>query len=115
MCDELQENVEKSYVYVLQQQTAELYALQTSINPHFLYNTLDLIRVQITQNKPQDASQMILLLSGIYRNQMRKNFFVSLSEELEQCEKLIELYMFRYGNFEYDFDIDSALLPFCFT
>ncbi len=112
MCDKLQDNVEKSYVYVMQQQTAELYALQTSINPHFLYNTLEMIRVQIAQGRAQDASQMILLLSGIYRNQMRRDFFVSLSEELEQCEKLIELYMYRFGNFEYEFDIDDSFLPY---
>lgn len=72
MCDALQENVEKSYIYELQQKKSDLYALQTSINPHFLYNTLEIIRVQLTQGKNADASQMILLLSKIYRSQTNR-------------------------------------------
>ncbi len=105
MCDELQRNVERSYVYELQQKKAELYALQTSINPHFLYNTLEIIRNQVTAGSSSDASQMILLLSKIYRGQTNTNMFVSLSQEAELCENLMILYQYRFQNFEYDFDV----------
>ena len=69
MCEALQHNVERSYIYELQQKKSELYALQTSINPHFLYNTLEMIRGQILSAHPADASHMTLLLSKIYRIQ----------------------------------------------
>lgn len=109
MCDELQRNVEKAYLYEISQKKAELYAMQTSINPHFLYNTLEQIRVQIMQGRYSDASQMLLLLSKMYRNQTRRNLYVSIGEELNLCETLINLYMYRYGNFDYEFVISSPL------
>lgn len=109
MCEELKENVEKAYLYEISQKKAELYAMQTSINPHFLYNTLEQIRVRMMQGGHQDASQMLLLLSKLYRNQTRRNLYVSIGEELDLCENLINLYMYRYGNFEYEFIVDNAL------
>lgn len=109
MCDELQCNVEKAYVFEISQKKAELYAMQTSINPHFLYNALEQIRVQIVQGHSSDASQMLLLLSKLYRNQTRRNLYVSIGEELNLCENLINLYMYRFGNFEYEYIIDNAL------
>lgn len=108
MCDELQQNVEKAYLSEITRKKQELYAMQASINPHFLYNTLEQIRVQILQGRSADASQMILLLSRMYRNQTRRNLYVTIAEELNLCENLINLYMYRFGNFEYEFFIDHA-------
>ncbi|MCR2023793.1 histidine kinase, partial [Blautia pseudococcoides] len=97
------------YLYEISQKKAELYAMQTSINPHFLYNTLEQIRVQIMKGQYSDASQMLLLLSKMYRNQTRRNLYVSIGEELNLCENLINLYMYRYGNFDYEFIIGGSL------
>lgn len=109
MCDALQRNVEKAYLYEISQRKAELYAMQTSINPHFLYNALEQIRVQIIKNRYADAAQMLLLLSKMYRNQTRRNLYISIAEECSQSENLINFYMYRYGSFEYEFHIHSSL------
>lgn len=108
MCDALQRNVEKAYLYEIAQRKAELYAMQTSINPHFLYNALEQIRVQILQNHSSAASHMLLLLSKMYRNQTRRNLYITIAEECSQSENLINFYMYRYGDFEYEFDIHSS-------
>lgn len=112
MCEELQRNVERSYVYELQQKKSELYALQTSINPHFLYNTLEIIRTQVLSQRQTDAAQMILLLSKIYRSQINSSMFVTLEEEVELCENLMILYQYRFQNFEYEFDMDERISRF---
>ncbi len=109
MCDALQRNVEKAYLYEISQRKAELYAMQTSINPHFLYNALEQIRVQIVKGSYADASQMLLLLSKMYRNQTRRNLYISIAEECSQSENLINFYMYRYGDFEYEFRIHSSV------
>ncbi len=109
MCDALQRNVEKAYLYEIAQRKAELYAMQTSINPHFLYNAFEQIRVQILQGGYADASQMLLLLSRMYRNQTRRNLYITVAEECSQSENLINFYMYRYGDFEYEFDIHSSV------
>lgn len=109
MCGELQKSVEKTYGLEISQHKAELYAMQTSINPHFLYNTLEQIRVQILKGNTADAAQMLILLSKMYRNQTRRNLYVSIGEECSFCENLINLYMYNYRNFDYEIDLDSSL------
>lgn len=109
MCDALQRNVEKAYLYEISQRKAELYAMQTSINPHFLYNALEQIRVHILSGHSTDASRMLLLLSKMYRNQTRRNLYISIAEECSQSENLINFYMYRYGDFEYEFHVHSSI------
>lgn len=109
MCENLQHNVERSYIYELQQKKSDLYALQTSINPHFLYNTLEMIRNQIINSKSGEASQMILLLSKIYRTQTNTNMLVTLEDEVELCENLMILYQYRYQNFDYEFYVEDSV------
>lgn len=108
MCDDLQKNIEKAYVYELSQQKAELYAMQTSINPHFLYNSLEQIRVRALTGSVQDAANMLLLLSRMYRNQTRRNLYVSIAQECTYIENFMELYSYHYQNFDYYINIDSA-------
>ena len=112
MCDDLQRNVEKAYLYEIAQRKAELYAMQTSINPHFLYNALEQIRVQILKSNSAAASHMLLLLSKMYRNQTRRNLYITIAEECSQSENLINFYMYRYGDFEYNL---TSTVPSRFT
>jgi len=109
MCSELQRNVEKAYIYEISQRKAELYAMQTSINPHFLYNTLEQVRVLVMSGQASNAAQMILVLSKIYRNQTRRNLYISIGEECSHMENLLQLYMLRYHNFDYLFNIDTSV------
>lgn len=109
MCDELQKNVENVYLFEISQRKSELYAMQTSINPHFLYNALEQIRVQILNGNKEKASRMLLLLSKMYRFQTRRNLFISIAEECAQMENLINLYSFRISECEYEIHVDNAV------
>lgn len=101
MCDSLEENIQRSYIFELQQKKSELYALQASISPHFLYNTLEIIRQKVLTGHVQGAEQMILLLSRIYRSQNSRRFFSTIRDEAENCENLMCLYQYRFQNFDY--------------
>ncbi len=109
MCDELQRNIENTYLFEISQRKAELYAMQTSINPHFLYNALEQIRVQILQGKNEDATQMLLLLSKMYRYQTKRDLFISIGEECAQAENLVNLYSYRFADCDYEFDVENSL------
>ena len=109
MCDELQKNVENVYLFEISQRKSELYAMQTSINPHFLYNALEQIRVQILHGNREKASRMLLLLSKMYRFQTKRNLFISIAEECAQMENLINLYAFRISECEYDIHVDNGV------
>ncbi len=112
MCDQLETTIKQLYIQEIQQKKAELYAMQTSINPHFLYNTLELIRVHALHGSPAEASRMILLLSRVYRSQINQKMYVPLEEEMEHCENLILLHQYRLENFEYAVEIPPELMAY---
>ena len=97
MCATLEEYINKEYVYQLRQKEMELYALQAQINPHFLYNTLESIRMNLYVKGEKEASKMIYILSEMFRNIMKKGAVVSVREEIDYVNSYLELYRFRYG------------------
>lgn len=73
---------------------ASLMALQSQINPHFLYNTLDAINWEATEQLGinNSVSKMLLCLSSNLRYITKKNNqFVTLQEELENLQQYISL------------------------
>ncbi|NEW09108.1 sensor histidine kinase [Paenibacillus sp. SYP-B3998] len=96
MCDRLESYIENMYVSEIRQKSAELSALQAQINPHFLYNTLESIRMKALASGNRDVGQMIYLLADIFRNMIRNKTNISLSEEIAMCASYLELFQFRY-------------------
>lgn len=99
MCDNLKTYIDKVYVANLSQKDAELHALQSQINPHFLFNTLEVIRMKAVSKGDDEVGRMIRMLGELFRNSLKKSMIVSLRDELEYCSSLLELYNYRYGGF----------------
>ena len=98
MCSSLDDHIQKEYVYQLKQKEMELYALQAQVDPHFLYNTLESIRMSLYMKGETEASKMIRILSDMFRNIMKKDVAVSNREEINYVRSYLELYQFRYGS-----------------
>lgn len=94
--------------------TAEFKALQAQINPHFLYNTLDMINWLAKKGQGEEASNAIYTLSRFYKMTLRKgNIVVTIEEELEHVSLYIQLQNMRYNNkIHYTFDIPDNLLTY---
>ncbi len=113
MGDKLEEMIEREYVTELRKKNAELQALQTGINPHFLYNTLEVIRLKASQDGNNEVSEMIVLLAQLFRSIIKENTFIPISSELMLCKMFIEILSMRYGsNFEYLIDVDSEVMNY---
>ena len=127
MCDKLSQYIEREYISnlkakdaeikqnesLLRQKAAEMYALQSQIDPHFLYNTLEAIRMKSLINKESDAAKMIRLLSSMFRNSTKKDMIVSVSDELEFCNSYLNLYKIRFGgNLKVNFKIDPLIIEY---
>ena len=96
MCDDLQRNVEKAYLYEIAQRKAELYAMQTSINPHFLYNTLDSIHWRAMAGGNEEISIMVESLGTLLRASLsQKHSLVPLKEELELVHRYLLIQKIR--------------------
>lgn len=92
-------------------QAAELLALQSQINPHFLHNTLETIYWEILRisGKPTIAHRMIENLSDIMKYSLNsKDNFVTLKEEIENTNSYIEIQKYRY---EDKFEVYWDYLP----
>lgn len=120
MCDNLDYYIRRSSSLELQrkdaelkQTSAELYALQSQINPHFLYNTLDAIRTQALVQRAPDVAEMVLVLATLFRISIRREMIVSIADELEYCQSYLKLYALRYGDLlSFGFDVDPQIRPY---
>ena len=90
LLDEADEAFQNKYKAENMRTKAEMHALQSQINPHFLYNTLDTLRWIALKNKDKEVADEIYHLSNLYRYYLNhEDVFVPVQEEV----KLIETYM----------------------
>lgn len=97
MCSSLDDHIQKEYVYKLQQKEMEMYALQAQINPHFLYNTLEAIRMKLYVKGETEVSKMIWIFSDLFRNIMKKDVIITNREEMTFLRSYLDLFQFRMG------------------
>ena len=92
MSRELKNYINQSYVAQIRQNQAELTALKSQIYPHFLYNTLEVIRMTALENEDRKVSEMIEALSGQMHYLIGPvQDMVPLEKELENIQSYIYL------------------------
>jgi two-component system sensor histidine kinase YesM len=110
MLDSINQFVEDIYKLEIKQQEAHMRALQAQINPHFLYNTLEYIRMYALSEGSEELADVVYAFSALLRNNTNQEKTISLKEELDFCEKYVYLYQMRYPNrIAYHFSIDPTL------
>ncbi|GHH97884.1 sensor histidine kinase [Neobacillus kokaensis] len=108
MLDELNSYIEEFYLLNLKQQQAELKALQAQIDPHFLFNTLEAIRMVAVMEGSKTSSKMIFHLSKLFRYSLEAKDTVPLYTEMEYVNQYLTLMQYKYPNkLHVHFDIPS--------
>lgn len=110
--DRINRLIKEIYVKNLEKKDAELALLQSQINPHFLYNTLDSINWIALANDQDEISEMITALSDTFRLSLMKNnsSFVEMPQEIQYIQSYLVLQQFRYGDrLCYEFEIPETL------
>ncbi|RTE00749.1 cache domain-containing sensor histidine kinase [Paenibacillus whitsoniae] len=78
---------------------AELAMLQAQINPHFLFNVLNSIRLKVMMKGDEENAELISSLSSLLRMTInRNNAYISLHEEIETNEHYVRLLNSRHGD-----------------
>ncbi len=81
-----------------EKKNAMLKALQAQINPHFLYNTLEMISWMIVREDKKNAQRMIKQLSRYYKLALNKGEdIVSLQQEVAICQSYMEIQSNRFS------------------
>ncbi|WP_081758657.1 sensor histidine kinase [Paenibacillus graminis] len=103
--------MEESYRAKMQEREAQLRTLQAQINPHFLYNALDMINWSAISHDAEDTSEMIEALAQYFRlslNKGRDN--VSIADELELARVFLEIQQNRFpSTFTFSIQAESGL------
>ena len=101
------------YKLEIKQQEAHMRALQAQINPHFLYNTLEYIRMSALSEGNEELADVVYAFSTLLRNNISAEKTTTLLEELDFCEKYVYLYQMRFPNrVAYHFRIEEKLNNF---
>ncbi len=94
----------------LTEQKMSMLYLKSQVNPHFLYNTLDTIRIQAQLNQDTKVAELLTHLSDFFRMSIKVNRqMVELDDELDLLEAYMDLMCCRYPSIHCEYDIDPDL------
>ena len=103
------ENPEALRAELTEQKMSMLY-LKSQVNPHFLYNTLDTIRIQAQLNGDGNVADLLMRLVDFFRLSVKVDRpMVTLDDEMELLEAYMELMCYRYPELSCEYDIDPDL------
>ncbi len=104
MIDRIEKLITRNYETQLMKQEAQISALQSQINPHFLYNTLAVIDGMALKNSQRDIAEVSQLLADIFRYSTSGTEMATIEEELLQTKKYLQIQKYRKGT-KLSFDI----------
>lgn len=112
MLKDLNDMINKVYVHEIREKDAKFKALQSQINPHFLYNTLETINYILVIDEKYELSRVVTNLGDILRYSIsgEKNTAL-LKDEIENIEKYLYIQKYRFGErLDYIIDISEEAL-----
>lgn len=111
MVRRLNEHINKAYVAQIKQKDTELNAIRTQIRPHYLYNTLEIIRMSALEEDAENTQKMIFALSEQLKYVIgNSGVRVSLKRELDMIQNYFKIVYIRYEQrIRLEVDIPSEL------
>ena len=93
---------------------SEFDTLQSQINPHFLYNTLDIIVWMIENENSDKAVNIVTALAKFFRISLSKGKnIITVKDEVEHVRNYLMIQNMRFKNrFEYSIDVDEKVLSY---
>jgi sensor histidine kinase YesM len=111
MVTSLEEHIQTEYLYLIKQQETQMKELQTQINPHFLYNTLEIIRSRSLLSNDITTADAIQSLGQLYREFTRLENNITMEQEINLLRSYLNLMSIKYeDNFCYQIDMDEETM-----
>ena len=94
----------------LTEQKMSMLYLKSQVNPHFLYNTLDTIRIQAQLDGDRKVADLLMQLVDFFRLSIKVDRqLVTLDDELDLLEAYMELMCYRYPELNCEYDVGPEL------
>jgi two-component system sensor histidine kinase YesM len=121
MLDRIVHLIDEVYTMQIRRNLAEIEVLENQINPHFMYNTLEMIRMSAESNGDADVSQMVYILGKLLRHSFnRTDVQVRVRDEVDHVMNYLTLQNYRFKD-RYRLnvllaseDLDNPILPLVF-
>lgn len=115
MIQKLNDGIQKEYLYDLRQKEMQIKVLNYQINPHFLYNALNLISSLAILHHIPTISQISIAMSDMFRYSISNRQFVTIEDELNNLKRYILIQDLRFPEkFCVNYDIEDRVLSnFC--
>lgn len=106
--------IRENYKAIIMKKEAELNAYNLQLNPHFISNSLNIINLELLQNKEYDLSDMVVELSQMMDYTLKTSaHLVPFKEDWEHTLNYIKVMRRRYKNqFELEYDIEPRLFEY---
>ncbi|WP_261305217.1 sensor histidine kinase [Paenibacillus andongensis] len=114
MLQKINELILVGYQNKIDRQKAEFKALQSQINPHFLYNTLSAIKWKSVQAGQEEISKIVTSLSKFYRTALNKgDTIISVREEVVNMRSYVEIMLImRESSFDVHYDFEEDIFRY---
>lgn len=111
MIETIQKYIDIEYKLKIKQKETEIKVLQNQIDPHFLYNTLDMIRWTARLEKAEETSHLIEEFSALFRDTLKNSgVWIPIKNECLFIKSYLELQQVRLGpTFSFSIFIDSEI------
>lgn len=115
MALQLKKYIDNVYVSQIKQKNYQMKTLRAQINPHFLYNTLESIRMKAVINHDDDVAEMLFTASRLYKNMIKGKELTTLKDELSLCDSYLRLFEIRFEDrlfydISFSEEIEEALI-----
>jgi two-component system sensor histidine kinase YesM len=96
----------------IREKESELLLLQSQINPHFLYNTLDALYFMAVIHGDDDIAEMVQALSDTFKLSLNKgDRFIRVRDEIERIRAYMKIQNMRYHDrFDLQLEVDDSIL-----
>ncbi len=102
--------IQQKYELTIRQQQAQMDMLSAQLNPHFLYNTLERIRMRAILSGASEVAEATADLGQLYRNIVKTEPIITIGREMEITRQYLDLMGFLYGDhFLYHCDIPEEM------
>lgn len=111
MIDRIHDLMHQIYLEENAKRCAELQVLQSQINPHFLYNTLDTLQWKAYEYEDDRMVELITALSNFFRISLSKGKeFIPFEREIDHVRNYLIIQQYRFSDIlDYSFDLDEEL------
>ncbi|MCI9073017.1 MAG: histidine kinase [Lachnospiraceae bacterium] len=103
--------IQQKYELTISQQRTQMQMLSSQLNPHFLYNTLERIRLRALRGQNVEIAEATANLGLLYRNIVKTEPVITLEKEIGITRQYLELMSFLYDDqFFYHCDVEEELM-----